>query len=336
MRHINVALAVLGMLLVGLGRGSAVAEPLKLRVGWIVVPAEITPIFPNDPDVARHDGTSYTIESLRFQGSSLYIQALAAGELDVAPFGYSSFGLAVANADLRDLKVIAAEDVDGYEGYFTTQYLVRKEGGIDKIEDLKGKVIATNSVGSISDMAFRIMVRHHHLDDAKDMNFVEAALPNMNALLFEKKADLVPGVVPFTLAPAIKKDARTLFTGVDAMGPTEIAFMTARESVLSRHRAAVIDFLEDYLRVLRWYNDPANRDAALKIIANFTKLSEENISTWALTKEDYYRPPDGHVSAEILQRNLDAQHELGFLKAPIDVKPYIDMSYIDEAAKRFK
>jgi sulfonate transport system substrate-binding protein len=330
------AVTALGALLVAFAAGSAAAEPLKLRVGWIVVPAEITPIFPKDPKIAQHEGKSYVIESMRFQGSSLYIQALAAGELDIAPFGYSSFGLAVANADLKDLKVIADEDRDGYDGYFTTQYMVRKDSGINKIEDLKGKVIATNAVGSISDMAFRIMVRSHHLDDAKDMSFVEASLPNMNALLLEKKVDLTPGVVPFTLDPTLRKEARVLFTGVDAMGPTEIAFTTARESFLSKHRAAVVDFLEDYLRVLHWYQDPANRPAALQIVANFMKLPVDKISSWAFTKEDYYRPPNGRVSAEILQKNLDMQHEQGFLKTPIDVKRYVDMSYIDEAAKRLK
>ncbi len=238
------AVAALGALLLVMATGTVAAEPLKLRVGWIVVPAEITPIFPKDPKIAQHDGRSYVIESMRFQGSSLYIQALAAGELDIAPFGYSSFGLAVANADLKDLKIIAAEDRDGYDGYFTTQYMVRKDSGIDKIEDLKGKVIATNAVGSISDMAFRIMVRRHHLNDAKDMSFVEASLPNMDALLLEKKVDLIPGVVPFTLNPTLQKDARTLFTGVDAIGPTEIAFMTARQRFLRKHRAAVVDFLD--------------------------------------------------------------------------------------------
>ncbi len=64
-------------------------------------------------------------------------------------------------------------------------------------------MIATNSVGSISDMAFRIMVRNHHLDDANDMSFVEASLPNMNALLLEKKVDLISGVVPFSLDPTL-------------------------------------------------------------------------------------------------------------------------------------
>jgi len=336
MHQMKFAVATLVALLVAFAAEFAAAEPLKLRIGWIVVPAEITPIFPTDPKIAKHVGESYVIDSLRFQGSSLYIQALAAGELDIAPFGYSSFGLAVANADLKDLKIIANEDRDGHDGYFTTQYMVRNNSGIDKIENLKGKVIATNAVGSISDMAFRIMVRGHHLDDAKDMSFVEASLPNMNALLLEKKVDLSPGVVPFTLDLTLRKEAHSLFTGVDAMGPTEIAFMTARQSFLSTHHAAMVDFLEDYLRVLHWYEDPANRPAALQIVANFMKLPVDKISSWAFTKEDYYRPPDGRISSAILQKNLDMQQGLGFLKTPIDVKSYVDMSYVDEAAKRLK
>jgi len=332
MKNMKFVLAALAALAIACG--TAAAEPLTLRVGWIVVPAEITPIFP--PNVALHEGKSYTIQSLRFQGSSLYIQALAAGELDIAPFGFSSFGLAVANADLKDLKIIADEDRDGYEGYFTTLYMVRNGGGIGKIEDLKGKVIATNAVGSISDMAFRIMVRRHHLDDAKDMSFVEASLPNMVPLLLEKKADLIPGVVPFTLDPTVRAQAHTLFTGVDAMGPTEIAFMTARASFLTQHRAVVVDFLEDYLRALRWYEDPANHAAAMDIVAKFMKLPVDKVSNWAFTKEDYYRPPNGEVSAAILQKNLDAQHEVGFLKTPLDVKQFVDNSYIEEAQKRAK
>jgi sulfonate transport system substrate-binding protein len=336
MHSMKYVFAAIGAMLVAFGAGTAAAEPLKLRVGWIVVPAEITPIFPKDPKIAQHDGTSYVIDSMRFQGSSLYIQALAAGEIDIAPFGFSSFGLAVANAKLADLKIIANEDRDGFDGYFTTQFMVRNGSGIDKIEDLKGKVIATNSVGSISDMAFRIMVRNHHLDDANDMSFVEASLPNMNALLLEKKVDIIPGTVPFTLDPTLRKEAHTLFTGRDSMGPTEIAFMTARGSFLSAHRAAIVDFLEDYLRVLHWYQDPANRPAALQIIANFMKLPVEKISVWAFNKEDYYRPPDGRVSPEILQKNLDMQRERGLLKTSVDVSSHVDMDYIDEAAKRLK
>ena len=336
MRQIKFALAALAALVVVFAAQFAAAEPLKLRVGWIVVPAELSPIFPTDPKVAVHEGKSYVIESLRFQGSSLYTQALAAGELDIAPFGYSSFGLTVENANIDDLKIIADEDRDGYDGYFTTQYMVRNDGGIKKIEDLKGKIIATNSVGSISDMAFRFMMRRHHVDAAKELSFVEISLPNMNAVLLEKKADLIAGVVPFDLDPTLRSQAHTLFTGVDAMGPSEIAMMTAREGFLREHRAVVVDFLEDYLRVLRWYSDPANHARAIEIVSAFMKLPPDKISSWAFTKEDYYRDPRGRVDAAILQKNLDMQHELGYLKSPLEAKRYVDMSLIEEAAKRLK
>ena len=145
--------------LVSLSINVNAAEPLKIRVGWLLVPAEITPILFPVPGIAKHAGTSYVVESMRFQGSSLLTSALASGELDIAPFGYSSVALAVENAGMNDLKIIADEDRDGVAGHFTTQFMVRRDSAIKTIEDLKGKVLATNAVGSIGDMALRFMLR---------------------------------------------------------------------------------------------------------------------------------------------------------------------------------
>lgn len=310
------------------------AEPVKIRIGWLLVPAEITPILFPEPGIAKHAGKSYVLEPTRFQGSPLLTTALASGEIDVAPFGYSSFALAVENAHMDDLRIFADEDRDGVGEHFTTQYMVRKDGGIEKIDDLKGKVLATNAAGSIGDMALRFMLRKHHLDPARDATFVEAAFPNMNAMLEERKADLILSVLPFYLAPPLQKTARTLFTSKDALGPTEISMLTARASFLEKNRAAVVDFLEDYLRALHWYLDPAHHDAAVKAVAAFTKIPAERFASWAFTGQDYYRDPKGRVDVAALQRNVDVQRELGFLKAPLDVKKYVDMSLVEEAAKR--
>ena len=316
--------------------GAATADPVKLRVGWVLVPAEITPILLPDPSIGRHYGKSYVIESMRFQGSTLFTNAIASGELDIAPFGYSSFALAVQNAGLSDLRIILDEDRDGFAGHFTTHYMVKKESPIRKVEDLKGKVLATPALGSISDMALRFMLRRHKLNDARDVSFIEAGMPNMNAMLEEGKADLITSVLPFYLAPALQSSARSLFTGLDAMGPAEISMMTARAGFLKTHRDVVIDFFEDYLRALRWYNDPANRPAALKAISEFTKIPAERFASWAFTNQDYYRDPKGLVDTAILQKNLDVQHELGLIKKKIDAKRYVDMSLIEEAGKRAK
>lgn len=326
-------LAALLPLLMAFG-GPAAAAPLKLRVGWLLVPAEITPILFPVPGIAKHEGKSYVIQPIRFQGSSLLTSAIASGEIDIAPFGYSSFALAVENAHLNDLKIIADEDRDGFAGHFTTQFIVKKDGPIKTVEDLKGKVLATNAVGSIGDMAMRFMLRKHGINDRSDVNIVEVALPNMNAMLTGGKADLITSVLPFYLDPALQREGRTLFTGLDAIGPAEISMLTATSQFLHKHRAAVVDFLEDYLRALRWYNNPANHDAVVKAVAAFTKLPPALFSSWVFTKQDYYRDPQAKVDVAALQKNVDVQHQLGFLKNHLEVSPYVDMSLVEAAAKR--
>ena len=309
---------------------------MKIRIGWLLVPAEITPIlFPQD-GIARHLGKSYVLEPIRYQGSPLLISALAAGELDVAPFGYSSFALAVENGGMTHLRIFADEDRDGVGGHFTTQYMVRKDSGISSIKDLKGKVFATNAAGSIGDLPVRIMLRRNGLDDKTDITTVEVAFPNMNAMLEEHKADLIISVLPFYLAPQLQSSARTLFTSRDAMGPAEISMLTASDAFLHKNRAAVVDFLEDYLRALRWYLDPANHDAAIAAVSKFVKIPPERFASWAFTGRDYYRDPRAQVDVAALQKNVDVQHQLGFLPKPLDVKPYVDMSLATEAARRLK
>lgn len=310
------------------------AEPAKIRIGWLLVPAEITPILFPKPDIARHLGKSYVIETTRFQGSPLLINALAAGEIDVAPFGYSSFAVAVENAAMTNLRIFADEDRDGEGRHFTTQYLVRKDSGIATVEDLKGKVFATNAAGSIGDMPVRFMLRRHGLDAMRDVTTVEIAFPNMNAVLKDKKADLIISVLPFYLAPQVQQTAKTLFTSHDAMGPTEISMLTATDAFLRDHRAAVVDFLEDYLRALHWYNDPANHDEVVRTVAEFLKLPPERFASWVFTAQDYYRDPHARLDVAALQKNIDAQHQLGFLKSSIPAANYVDMSLDDEAAKR--
>ena len=332
MRKVMSLLVALAALL-AFGTANA-AEPVTIRVGWLLVPAEITPILFPVPGIARHEGKSYVLEATRFLGSPLLINALAAGEIDVAPFGYSSFALAVENAGMTHLRIFADEDRDGEGPHFTTQYLVRKDSGITTIAGLKGKVFATNAAGSIGDMAARFMLRKHGLDAARDLTMVEVALPNMNAMLEEKKADLIISVLPFYLDPKLQASARTLFTSKDAMGPTEISFLTAKASFLAQNRAAIVDFLEDYLRALHWYNDPANHDAAVKAISDFMKAPPERFASWVFTDHDYYRDPHARVDVRALQRNIDAQQQLGFVKHPLDAAPYVDASLARAAAKR--
>jgi sulfonate transport system substrate-binding protein len=311
----------------------AAAEPLKIRVAWITVPTSLAPILFAKPELARHLGTSYTVEPVRFAGSSQMTTALASGDLDIAELSYSSFAFAVENGHMSDLRVIAGEIEDGAPGYYSTEYNVLNDGPIKTIDDVKGKVLATNVIGTGTDIGMRAMLRRHGLEDKRDYTIIEANFANMNALLFGHKADLITSIT-FFATPELRQKAHPLFRLRDVMGVSQILSLTARKPWIDANRAALTDYMEDYLRSLRWYLDPANHKEAVAIVSNFTKLPPEHFEPWLLTKGDQYRDPDGKPDLQAMQHDIDVQKDMGFLAAPFAVAQYADLGIIEAADRR--
>jgi NitT/TauT family transport system substrate-binding protein len=286
-------------------------------------------------DLAKHWGKSYVMEDVRYQGTPPMITALANGELEIANLAYSTLGIAIENAGIRDLRVICDEFRDGVPGYFSNQYFVRKDSGIKKIADLKGKVLATNSVGSGIDIAMKAGLKKHGLVDKRDYTVIEAPFPTMPAILNDKKADLVSAVMPFALNPMLNQIGVALYDQTEGLGASQFVFWTARQSWIDKNRAALIDFMEDMLRIERWYLDPKNHDEVAKIASGLLKIPPERFG-WLFTKKDYYRDPDMMPDLGALQRNINTTAELGFIKSSFDVKKYSDLSLIEAAVKRLK
>src|ERR1700719_3795940 len=99
----------------------AQVTPVKIRVGWVVVPASSAPLVLEKKDILKHYGQSYVAEATRFEGTPPVITALAAGQLDVGPLAFSSFGLAIQNARMEDLRIISDEIQDGVAGHGTNE-----------------------------------------------------------------------------------------------------------------------------------------------------------------------------------------------------------------------
>jgi NitT/TauT family transport system substrate-binding protein len=211
--------------------------------------------------------------------------------------------------------------------------MVLKDGPVKTVADLKGKVLATNAMGSAVDIAMRAMLRKNGLEANKDYTIVEAPFPAMRAVLSEKKADLISAVPPFSLDPQLRDVANTLFTQKDAFGITRLTMWTARTGFIQQNRAALVDFLEDVVRAVRWFTDPKNHEEAVAIVARLNKAPPARME-WAFGERDQYRDPNGMPNIAALQDNLQLQKQVGFLKDDIDVKKYSDLSMVTEAAKR--
>jgi sulfonate transport system substrate-binding protein len=323
-----------GLLALGLA-SAAHADPLKIRGAWVAPVANWASIWLEKKDLAKHFGQSYVYESVRYQGTPPMITATANNELEIGDLAYSTLPIAIENAGMDDLRVVADEFQDGYPGYRADDFQVLADGPIQKIEDLKGKVLATNAAGSGVDVAMKAMLHKHGLEPNRDYTVVEAPFPAMRAMLAEKKVDLIPTVLPFALDPELKKIARPLFSITDAIGVSQFAMWTARKAFIDQNHAALVDFMEDSMRIEHWYLDPKNHDAVAEIAGRITKQPPERFG-WLFTKNDYYRAPNMKPDLDALQKNVDMTKELGFVKASFDVKAHSDLSLVEEAAKRLQ
>src|SRR5262247_3001597 len=301
--------------LVGIAAAPA-QQPVKIRGAWVAPVANWASILLEKKDLARHLGKSYVFEPVRYAGTPPMVTAIANNELEVSNLAYSTLAIAIQNAGMDDLRVIA-------------------DGPIKKAEDLKRKVVATNAAGSAVDVASRAMLRKFGLEDKRDYTIVESPFPTMRAMLSEKKVDMIPAVIPFSYDPELRKIGRTLFVQRDAIGVTDMIVWTARKPFLDKNRAAMVDFMEDTLRITRWYLDPNNHKEAMEIAGRVTKQPPERFD-WLFTKRDAYHDPNMLPDLVALQKNVDMTRDLGFVKSAPDVKKHADLSIVEEAAKRLK
>jgi sulfonate transport system substrate-binding protein len=309
-------------------------QPVKIRAGWITAPASLVPLLFAKPGIAKHYGKSYTFEPIYFASSTLQITAISTGELDLAGFGYTSFPLAIQNAGLSDLRIIADEIQDGAPGYYSTPFFVRRDAGINALADMKNKVVVTNGFGSAVDIVMRTALRRAGLEDKRDYTMIEAPFPTHKAILKERKADLAVGVLPFSYDPELNEFAKPLFTTQSSLGRIALSFWAARKGFIDKNRAALVDLLEDYGAVLRWLYDPANNKDAVALTAGFLKRPPAAFDGWLFTKRDFYRDLDGKPDLKVVQESIDKVKEVGFIKETIDVPKFADLSLIEEASKR--
>ena len=174
MRATKIALATISAIILA---STAQAEPLKIRGSWVAPVANWASIWLEKKDLAVHFGQSYVFESARYAGTPPMITAMANNELEIGDLAYSTLPIAIENAGMDDMRVVADEFQDGASGYRADDFQVLDDGPIQKIEDLKGKVVATNAAGSGVDVALRAMLRKHGLEAEPRLHRGRGAVP---------------------------------------------------------------------------------------------------------------------------------------------------------------
>ncbi len=50
--------------------------------------------------------------------------------------------------------------------------------------------------------------------------------------------------------------------------------------------------------------------------------------------KDFYHAPDIRPNVAAMQHEIEIERQLGFLKAELDIKHYVDLGFVDAAAAR--
>jgi ABC-type nitrate/sulfonate/bicarbonate transport system substrate-binding protein len=329
MRTIRLA-AVLAVLAIGCGGddssseptgGGPPDEPVKIRMGWGIPGEEIKYVMMEHPEVARNLGTWYDVEWQQFSGTALGVQGLAAGTLDCATVG----GLSVANGiDQGADIVITGEFLEERKPYFTTAWVVRKDSGIDSLADLRGKTVATNAVGGSTDYLQDFYIEEQAgLRPGRDYEKVEVPFAQMQETLLAGRVDMGLFPQPFFGAVDATGEVKPMFRLTDQIEPFVQLLNGCRRDFVEEHREMMSRFQEDWVRVSRWIADPANRDEVVEATAAATEIPADVLDRFLLTKQDYFRPPNGSVSIEPLQEEWDFFRDRGGIEGDLQVTDHV-------------
>jgi len=324
MKRLKIGLAAL--VTAGLISGAASAQDkVTIRIGThISIAADL--MMQKKPEILKSLGKTYDIQWVRFSGGGDAAPALAAGKIDgglATPFPFTNV-LFQSHVPVTIVHQLLSFGVDGY---YDDTTVVRADSGINRIADLKGKVVGVNALGSTSEQNVRIMARKGGLDPDKDLTIVESRPPFLPQMLRDNKAQAVTLFQPFYNDAMAGGGLKPLFRTSDVYGsPTDYVFMIFADSFLKAHPQAVRDYVADYLRAVNWALD--HRDEAVEIYASEYKLPVAVVSGYLLTKKDYLVRRDGKVSATLIQPALDALYANKFIAQNYDVSKYIDLSYL--------
>ena len=303
--------------------GVQAAEPPLIRLGRGFAAEEQVWLMSARPDLTPNQGKKYGLKQILFQANPERFQAYLAGELDAG----TAPGLAVifARAEGVDMKIVANICQEA-KGYFSTTYMVKEDGPVKRVQDLKDRTIGVVGYKTATDLWARAGLINAGLVPDKDTKVFSIGFPAMGDAVRTDKVQAGTFVEPFYSQQVEKGGLRKLFTATEAVGyDHELLDVWFGEKFLKAHPDVVRAFLADYVAVTKYYlgnMEQAKRDLHK---AGFVRGAIESY----LKNADWRRDPNARVDVESLKKLSSFMLEkLQRLEKPLNVDQMVDQSYL--------
>jgi ABC-type nitrate/sulfonate/bicarbonate transport system substrate-binding protein len=317
----RIFLAVLGLFFLG----NAIAAGPLIRLGRGFAAEEQLWLMSVRTDLTPNQGKRYELKQILFQANPERFQAYLAGELDAG----TAPGLALIPARVQgmDVKLVASVCLEAAgKQYFTTTYMVKDDGPVKSIRDLKGGTIGVVGIRTATDLWARAGLINAGLVPDTDTKVVPMAFPVIGDAVRSGKVSAGTFVEPFYSAEMAKGGLRKLFTATEAVGyDHELLDIFFSEKFLKANGDAVRAFLSDYVAVTKYYLANMQQAKADLHKAGFVRTP---LPVYLKTS-DWKRDPDARVDVASLEKLAKFMHEkLQWLDKPVNVRELVDLSYL--------
>ncbi len=160
--------------------------------------------------------------------SNVVITALMGGELDVAASAGAAMRAAARGAPLRAI----------FFPYYKCTFVLMSSPDIKKVQDLKGKVIGTNSAGSAAEIAASIVLEHNGVNSKRDVTFFSTGGADTSVLAMQQGVIKAIAINP-DAAFLLRKKGFTVLASLADYGPWPWGGYATSVSKLSQERDKV-------------------------------------------------------------------------------------------------
>ena len=301
--------------------GFAQDKPLK-KISWGVTSLSASNWIPWVAKEAKiYEKYGLDVELILVKGSGQTSTAILGGSLFAAPVALPTVMLAdLSGADLINI----AHTVPGVQ----SKLLVKQE--IKRPEDIKGRRIATSSLGSLGDFLFRYIIRKYGMDPNRDVTWLSIGTPP------ERLQALVSGNVDAadlsypTDAQALRMGYRVLWDARKEVVYPSMSVVTRRKNIQD-DRDTVMRMLKAHIEGIAYFK--SHKDFSLKVLSKYLRTNDRELleGSYEIFKEDFISTPYP------IMKGLEATYDYVASRRPEirNHKPedFMDPSFVAELEK---
>ena len=305
------------------GDGSTTADPspVTVRLGFLTNVTHASALVGlKEGFFAKALGSAGTVQPTAFSTGTEETTALLAGQLDAAYVGPNPAINAWQKSGGAAIKIISGAATGG------ASVVVAK--GITSASQLRGKTLATPSLGNTQDVALRSWLKQNGLTTTATGGgdvFVKPTTPNSAAVLEFKSGQIAGGSEPAPYDVEMVKDGGTVLYAE----PGVTTLLVVAQSFLSAHPAVVADLVKAQIQANDFIkSNPAAAQADVNAeLASYTgKPLKASIITASFAEITFTDDPD----AASLTTDAAQATSLGLLK-PVTLTGIFDLDPLNQA-----